>query len=55
MRYAANGWGIQILKNCVMELKPVLKRMGFFVFCVLRLAPYDKKDEGNEISERKNK
>jgi hypothetical protein len=32
MRYAINGWGIQILKNCVIELKPVLKKNGLFCF-----------------------
>jgi hypothetical protein len=30
LRYATNGWGIQILKNRVIELQPVLKTNGLF-------------------------
>jgi hypothetical protein len=32
MRYAANGWGIQKLKNGVIEPKPILKRDGLSCF-----------------------
>jgi hypothetical protein len=59
MRYAANGWGIQILKNCGIELQPVLKKNGLFCF-PLQLTPHAsrftvKKVRVDEISGRENK